>query len=389
MSAENTRQFDLLVVDDDPRNVKLLEGYLQNAGYRVRCANDGPTALALAQELVPDLVLLDVMMSGMNGLEVCRELKANPRTRLSQVMLVTALGDEPHHILGLDHGADDYVAKPVRRNSFLAKVRSLLRVRGLLLELEDARSQLAERNGELEELQALKETLSQTLVHDLKNPLTAVVGSLDLLERRVDEVNQPLVSRCRTSASRIQHMIMDLLDIAGLEHGRLTLHRENVDALELLQKAIDDVEYAAQSRKVQVEITPPEDDCSLEGDSSVLRRVMDNLLTNAVEHSPSEGVVTVSLGMREEGIEVSVADEGPGIPEEHREQVFEKFARLNLRESGVSANRGLGLTFCRLAVEAHGGVIWVETAPSGGAMFRALLPASEAVEAAESAEAAR
>ncbi len=385
MSAENTRQFDLLVVDDDPRNVKLLEGYLQNAGYRVRCANDGPTALAMAQELVPDLVLLDVMMSGMNGLEVCRELKANPRTRLSQVMLVTALGDEPHHILGLDHGADDYVAKPVRRNSFLAKVRSLLRVRGLLLELEDARSQLAERNGELEELQALKETLSQTLVHDLKNPLTAVVGSLDLLERRVDEANQPLVSRCRTSASRIQHMIMDLLDIAGLEHGRLNLHRENVDALELLQKAIDDVEYAAQSRKVQVEITPPEDDCNLEGDSSVLRRVMDNLLTNAVEHSPSEGRVTVSLGMREEGIEVSVADEGPGIPEEHREQVFEKFARLNLRESGVSANRGLGLTFCRLAVEAHGGVIWVETAPSGGAMFRALLPAAEAAESAEAA----
>ena len=117
MSAENTRQFDLLVVDDDPRNVKLLECYLQNAGYRVRCANDGPTALAMAQELVPDLVLLDVMMSGMNGLEVCRELKANPRTRLSQVMLVTALGDEPHHILGLDHGADDYVAKPFTRES--------------------------------------------------------------------------------------------------------------------------------------------------------------------------------------------------------------------------------------------------------------------------------
>jgi len=169
---------DVLVVDDDPRNRKLLEEYLVGAGYKVRVAQDGRSALAEAAERAPDLVLLDVMMPDLSGLEVCRKLKSDPRTRLSQVVLVTALDGTPHRVEGLDTGADDYVSKPVRREEFMAKVRSLLRARRLLAEVEEARATLAIRNAQLEELEALKETLSQTLVHDLKNPLAAVLGNL-------------------------------------------------------------------------------------------------------------------------------------------------------------------------------------------------------------------
>jgi signal transduction histidine kinase len=369
---------DVLVVDDDPRNRKLLEEYLLGAGYGVRMASDGTTALRMAQESAPDLVLLDVMMPDLSGLEVCRRLKTDPKTRLAQVVLVTALDGTPHKVEGLDTGADDYVAKPVRREEFMAKVRSLLRARRLLAELEEARETVAARNAKLEELEALKETLTQTLVHDLKNPLAAVLGNLELMERRVEEPALNLVRRSKAAAWRMHQMILNLLDIGALEEGKLFLHPEPLDAALLARKACQEMEATAASRGVAVTVHGEEGRALLRGDSAVLRRVVDNLLANALEHSPSPGTITTTVTACDEGIEIAVQDQGPGVPESFRDRIFEKFQRLEHRRSVPGSNRGLGLTFCRLAVEAHGGTIWVDDAPGGGAVFRALLPASEA-----------
>lgn len=369
---------DLLVVDDDPRNRKLLEEYLTSAGYAVRTAEDGRSALEAARAHPPDVVFLDVMMPDISGIEVCRQLKLDRSTRLTQVVLVTALDGTPHRVEGLDGGADDYLAKPIRREEFLAKVRSLLRVRGLIVELEAARARLAARNLALEELEALKETLAQTLVHDLKNPLAAILANLDLLERSSqDETVGRLSRRCRSAAGRMHRMILDLLDVAGLEEGRLKLQTDLADAIPLVRRAAEDLDPTARARNVTIEVEASDLPCPIVADLSVLHRVVENLITNAVEHTPAGGKVAVRVGPRDEGIEISVADEGPGIPEPHRERVFEKFARLELRKAGISGNRGLGLTFCRLAVEAHGGTIWVDEAPGGGALFRALLPSPE------------
>jgi signal transduction histidine kinase len=387
MSTTMTRTHDVLVVDDDPRNRRLLEEYLVNAGYEVRLAPDGQTALAMAAERPPDLVLLDVMMPDLSGLEVCRRLKADPRTRLAQVVLVTALDGTPHKVEGLDTGADDYVAKPVRREEFMAKVRSLLRARRLLAELEEARETLAARNAKLEELEALKETLTQTLVHDLKNPLAAVLGNLELMERKVDEPALHLVVRSKAAAWRMHQMILNLLDIGQLEEGRLVLHPEAVDAGTLAVKASQEMEGGAAQRGVRIEVDASEATAVLRGDGAVLRRVMDNLLSNAIEHSPQGGVVRLAVSLCDEGIEIAVSDQGPGVPPEHRERIFEKFQRIESRQSVPGANRGLGLTFCRLAVEAHGGLVWVDDMPDGGAVFRVLLPATEVESVAEAASA--
>ena len=364
---------DMLVVDDDPRNCRLLEGFLRSEGYAVRRAADGATALRMALERTPDVVLLDVMMPGASGYEVCRTLKATAATRHTQVMLVTALGGTTHQVEGLDSGADDWVAKPVRREEFLARVRSLLRVRRLLLEADQARATLAARNSELE----LKKTLAQTLVHDLKGPLTAVAGNLDLLEREGDARTLELARRCRGSAMRMLRMILDLLDVDGLEAGQLRPRTDPVDAVDVVARAVGDAEGSAQQRGVRIESNYSVAPCVLRGDSDLVRRMVDNLLSNALEHTPAGKVVTVTVAAREEGIELRVADQGPGVPVEQREHVFEKYARLELRRAGVTANRGLGLTFCRLAAEAHGGAVWVEEAPGGGALFRLLLPAYE------------
>ncbi|HJQ97648.1 MAG TPA: hybrid sensor histidine kinase/response regulator [Candidatus Polarisedimenticolaceae bacterium] len=377
---------DVLVVDDDPRNRKLLEEYLSGAGYKVRLAQDGRGALAEAAEKAPDLVLLDVMMPDLSGLEVCRKLKSDPRTRLSQVVLVTALDGTPHRVEGLDTGADDYVSKPVRREEFMAKVRSLLRARRLLADIEEARATLAIRNAQLEELEALKETLSQTLVHDLKNPLAAVLGNLELMERRVEEPVLNLVRRSKAAAWRMHQMILNLLDVAALEEGKILLHPETVDAASLARKACHEMEGAAAPRGVTLSVEAGAEHNDVRGDPAILRRVLDNLLGNALEHSPQGAKILVNVASCDEGIEITIADQGPGVPEAFRERIFEKYQRLESRKTVPGANRGLGLTFCRLAIEAHGGTIWVDDAPGGGARFRTLLPAEETGTATELAK---
>jgi len=373
----------MLVVDDDPGSRKLLEGYLLAEGYKVSCAPDGATALAKAARATPDVVLLDVMMPVMTGHEVCRELKKNPDTRLCQVMLVTALDSMPDRVEGLDTGADDYVSKPVRREEFLAKVRALLRARRLLVELDRAQADLTSRNEELQ----LKKTLAQTLVHDLKSPLAAILGNLDLLEMRSEERLRYLVQRSKQGAGRMLKMILNLMDVEGLEEGRLVPALEAVDATELARRTIAEAEASAEPQKVSLLLEASEP-VWIDADPVLLRRVLDNLIANAIAKSPAGGRVTVGALMREEGGEIAVSDEGAGIPEEYRDRIFEKYAQAELKNAGESNNRGLGLTFCRLAVEAHGGTIWVDETSTGGARFRLILPASLRHQSQELAEVA-
>jgi signal transduction histidine kinase len=368
----------MLVVEDDPRSRKLLEGYLHSEGYLVQGAGDGSAGLEQAFREVPDVVLLDVMMPGMTGYEVCARLKRDPRTRLSQVMLVTALAGTPDKVAGLDTGADDYVTKPVRREEFLAKVRALLRARRLLVELETARAAVAARNEELQ----LKKTLAQTLVHDLKNPLSAILGNLQLLELKCDPGLHYLIERGKRGADRMRQMILNLLDVEALEEGKLEPRLGRIDLAAVALDAVEEAAVAAAQAKIEVECDVPEHAWA-HADAALVRRVVDNLLANAITYTPDGGRIEVTVCPRPEGIEISVADTGPGIPPEHREQIFEKYAQLELKEAGISGNRGLGLTFCRLAVEVQGGTIWVEAAAMGGACFRTLLPdARDVAEAA-------
>lgn len=365
----------MLVIDDEQRNRKLLEGFLRSEGYFVRCSPDGASVLPWIREKLPEVILLDVMMPNMNGLEVCRIVKSDPRTRICQVMMVTALAGTTNKVLGLDTGADDYVTKPVRREEFLAKVRALVRVSRLLQELEVARDSLAARNEELQ----FKKTLAQTLVHDLKSPLSAILATLDLLPTAQGERGERLIEQSRHSASRMLKMIVNLLDVERLEEGRLTPELQRVDVAEVARAAVDEARVTAEQRGVSLDLDVPRVAWA-EVDAGLLRRVMDNLISNAVAHSPAESRARVAVHHRPEGVEVAVADSGPGVPEELREAVFEKYAQVGPKASRRSMNRGLGLTFCRLAVEAHGGTIWVDDAPAGGACFRTLVPEASSAE---------
>ena len=288
-----------------------------------------------------------------------------------------ALGIPPTWlILAFYRANKEKVEEQQRRISEIESMNAQLeqRVEERTVDLQDALAQI-------KELQKLKATLTQTLVHDLKNPLAAVAGNLDLLEMQSDDERVlRLVKRSRAGSDRLMHMIMDLMDIARMEEGRFGLSIERTDPVALAGKAIENAEASFEQQKVRLILDRPESDCALRADAAVLHRILDNLLANALRYSPKQGAVTVGVRAIEDTVHFTVADEGPGIPEEYREKVFEKYAQVELREAGLSVNRGLGLTFCQLAVEAHGGTIVAEEAPSGGAMFRVSLPVGMEVE---------
>ena len=265
----------MLVVDDDPRSRKLLEGFLLAEGYEVRTAADGPAALAMVSQEIPDVILLDVMMPDMTGYDVCKILKGDPETRTCQVMLVTALDSTPDQITGLDTGADDYLPKPVRRDEFLAKVRALVRARRLIDEIERAHNELSRRNEELQ----LKKTLAQTLVHDLKSPLSAVLGNLDLLRLRGDPELHYLIDRSKQGAKRMLKMILNLLDVESFEEGRLKATLDRVDLAEVVRATVDEARVTAEQQGVQLVLKTPERVWS-EADPALTRRVVDNLVSD-------------------------------------------------------------------------------------------------------------
>ncbi|MCI0658222.1 MAG: response regulator, partial [Acidobacteria bacterium] len=172
----------ILVVDDDPRNIRLMESILKTSGYAVITAEDGEQALEAVARHRPDAVLLDVMMPGVSGFEVCKKLRSQYETRLLPIIMVTALNALEEKVQALETGADDFLSKPVNRMEMLAKLRSILRVKSLHDEVEQTRLQLEAKNRELIQVEQLKEKLTQMVVHDLKNPLSGIVGNLQLLE---------------------------------------------------------------------------------------------------------------------------------------------------------------------------------------------------------------
>lgn len=364
----------IMIVDDDAEELRRLQRLLTVAGYVVSQADDGLAALTLARATRPDLLLITVKLRGVDGLVVCREVKSGAATRACQVMLVTEVDSESDRLAGLDAGADDLVSRPIQCDAFLAKVRALLRVRRLVDELELARAELTERNRELQ----LKRLLAQTLVHDLKNPLAAILGNLELLERKAPGPLADLVQRSRDGARRMRGMILDLLDVEQMEEGGLQTVRVIADVRALLDEALEEQSRAAERRGVRVEL-------AVEGaprcvaDPHLVRRIVDNLVSQAIQHSPVHATVLVDARRHGDAIEIRVTDQGATIPASMREKVFEKYARAETRAGGLSAvNRGLGLTFCRLAAEGQGGSIVLD-ATECGARFRLNLPAEDAI----------
>ena len=362
----------LLVVDDEPSNVDVLRDLLEALDYRTVGAGSGDAALALARERQPDLVLLDIMMPGTDGLEVCRRLKADPATASIPVIFVTALADAEERARAIEAGGDDFLTKPFSRPVLIARIRSLLRMKA-------AQDGLTESYRRLRELEALKDDLTRMVVHDLRSPLTGILGNLEMV---LDGDAGPLAAEqrrllddARERGDDLLRMVDNLLDLSRLEESAVRLQLREMDVGRVLREVAGAWSVRAEREGARLAVEAPAG-LAVRADEGMVRRMLANLVGNALRHGGPGISVRVSAMAAEEpgGVKVTVADDGPGIAEADHELVFRKYGRRGEGADAPSGGSGIGLTFCKLAAEAHGGRIWVQSRPGEGAAFHFVLP---------------
>jgi signal transduction histidine kinase len=377
----NSHEHTLLIVDDDPKNVRLMRMMLQKEEYRVMSAGNGQDALALIEEEQPDLVLLDIMMPGIDGFKTCEILKSRDSTSFIPIIMVTALQEKAHRIRAMESGADDFITKPIDQTELLIRVKSLLRIKVYHDRLLQSFEEITEKNQILEELQLHKEYLTHMIVHDMRNPLNAITMGMELLmledSGRSAYLNH-LIETCSISCTELEQMIQNMLDIRKMEDDRFELNRKAIDVHEILEEVVKQFRLKLDSSGITFEVGNHGRDLRPSADYEIVRRIIANLLNNAIRHTPEGGCITVAITKcaEENALRFSMHDSGVGIPREFHQLVFKTYEQIKTKTNGERyRGYGLGLAFCRLAVEAHGGRIWVESVGKGkGSTFTFLLP---------------
>ena len=373
----------ILIVDDEERNVKLVKGMIMSEQYEVATATCGQEALDYLESDLPDLIVLDVMMPDIDGFEVCSRLKQDEVTRHIPVLMVTALMEKEHRVKAMEVGADDFLSKPVDRTELLVRVKSLLRIKSYHDKVLESNEQITAKNMELEKLEQTKEELTHMVVHDLMNPLSVISMGLDLLmfdQLTYTDEQKKTMQQCYHNCDELKRMIQSMLDIHKMEDGKLQPVSKEVEISELIENLMESFQASAEYNQIELEIDSLDSGHTIYGDEMLIKRVISNLISNAIRHTPPFGKVKIGVsGVKGNGsLQLSVSDTGEGIEPQYHDKIFERFEQVDLKKSGAKlGSSGLGLAFCKMAVEAHGGDIWVESDGSGnGSTFYLKVPTS-------------
>jgi signal transduction histidine kinase len=369
----------ILVADDVPANVELLFDQLHVLGFRAIAAADGPSALRACFESKPDLCILDVSMPAgdlgcddrSTGFEVCRRIKRDPRTKNIPVIFVTALNDTTDRVKAIEAGGDDFLTKPHNRLVLGARVRSLLK-------LKAATDALEESLRKQRELQKMRDDLMRMIVHDLKTPLTSVLATMEMLLDgdfgSLVEEQRKAVGDAEGKAEDLLALINDVLEVSRIEEAELTLELQPIAPAALLTEIEHEWSVRFQQEGAQATVDVADDAPVFEADKELLKRVLNNLVQNAVTHSAQAVKIDLRARKDGDGVMFTVADNGPGIPPQYHEVIFRKFERVKTQGVPRTRSSGLGLAFCKMVVDAHGGRIWVQSAEGQGSSFHFTLP---------------
>ena len=362
----------ILNVDDHEPGRYAKSRLLKQAGYRVYEAGSGSEALELIATRRPELVVLDVNLPDMSGLEVCRRVKSDPNLGLITVLQISASAVTPlDRVGGLDNGADAYLIEPVDPDVFLATIRALLRMRKAETDLAQANEALQVANSLLSRTNEDLQRFAYMASHDLQEPLKTVSSFTTLLERRyrgqLDADADEFLAHIQQGAARMTLLIQGLLvyaqagDINEQDWGA-------VDLGEVLARTLQNLEQSITESGATITFDPLP---TVTGNELLLCQLFQNLIHNGMKYhktdQPSRIHVSAGAGLSNM-VEVSISDNGVGVPREYQNLIFAPFRRLHGHEVPGS---GIGLATCQRIVERHGGRIWVESAGEGaGSDFR-------------------
>lgn len=376
-------------MDDNPKNRAICEEIFQE-DFDLIHAEDGLTALRLSREQHPDVVLLDVMMPGINGYEVCQRMKADPQTGHIPVIIVSAKGQTDEIIEGFDSRADDYIVKPFVNSELRARVRATLRLKEAQDELQEANRKLHEHtrkleeaNERLKELDRIKAGFTAMLVHDLRSPLSVVQVTLQMLESDPivsQSEYQTLIRESLTSCNELFELTSDLMEIFRSESTTMALSLSRISLQRLVEDPFRQASVLAKKKDISLDLRLPDEAPLIRADSYKLQRALTNLLSNAVKFTPRGGTIGLHVSLLEPAtgedaspeILIEVSDSGDGIPPHDLPFIFDPYYQANTQNTGMGS--GLGLAIVKRIVAAHGGEVSVKSKLGQGSRFSIRLP---------------
>ncbi|MCW1912699.1 hybrid sensor histidine kinase/response regulator [Luteolibacter sp. GHJ8] len=356
----------ILVVDDEPKNIQVVGPMLLRQGHEVIAAGSGEEALAKLRSTTPDLVLMDVMMPGMTGFDLCRRLRSQPEWQDIPVIFLSAVTDKSFIMEALAAGAVDYVTKPFHGPELLSRVQ-------VHLNLQSTRKRLAEAIDE-------RNRVLEVVAHDLKNPLGAVRFASSMLQEQsasMDQTHSALVASIGDATDRALEIVGSLLQTRQIEEAKAEMGLTSLCLREYTEEAIKSFLPLGKRKSIAISMESSGERIPVQADRRSLLCSLENLVSNAIKFSPHGTLVRISLQRDAKSGVFLIDDEGPGVAEDERDQLFKKFTRLSSRPTGGEVSTGLGLHIVRELVEAMGGSIRYERGPRGGACFVLRLPLAE------------
>lgn len=361
----------VLVVEDDIDIQGYCKTVLEAAAFSVDACGTAAKARSLFNANRPDLVVLDIGLPDGNGLDLMREWHAYPGPKVP-VIFLTSRGDLKTRLECFQQGGQDYLPKPFASEELVARVR-------VHLQVKKSHEELVKRNYELELLARARQDMADMIVHDLKTPLTAIKGTLELIHSRgliSPESYSCLVENAGTAADFMLLMLNDILDLAQTRQTGLKAELVTLDPAALLRKleSLFSGRLRLTGSSLVLRVDPGV--AGVLADQNLLYRILANLIANAQKASPSASVIEVDCVLAGTSARFVVSDRGRGVPDADKKGIFEKFATSGRKDASVETGTGIGLSFCRAAVAAHKGRIWVEDRPGGGSRFIVDLPQS-------------
>jgi len=420
-------QVNILIVEDSPTQTKMLRYILEENGYTVSSANNGVNALEAIRQRKPNLIITDIIMPLMDGFALCKAVKSDPELKSIPVMLLTSLSDPQDVIKGLQAGADNFLTKPYEDMFLIVCIQNIfanqeirknkpqdaeieivfageryfinsdrMQIIDLLLstydnavqknnelhkahaDLLEIHRQLEQKNIQLEKLNREKNHFLSIAAHDLRNPLTTIYTAADLiteeLKDKTSSETKEFLEMIKQSSKFMRGLIEELLDVSVIDSGKLSIHLEPVNLMDLIRNNVALNRVIAGRKQINVEYRSENSLPILQLDRKKIEQALNNLISNAIKYSFPKSKVEIHTKCENSNLIISVSDEGQGIPPTEMNKLFKPFSRTSVQATSGESSTGLGLVIVRKIIEAHNGRVWAESLVKKGSTFYISFP---------------
>jgi len=359
----NKPEATILVVDDNPTNLSVLIEHLSQSGFETLVAVDGEGAISQAALAIPDIILLDIMMPGINGFETCKRLKENIVTSHIPIIFISALSETVDKVKGFNAGGVDYITKPFQQAEVLARIRTHLTIQ--------------KQKKQLEELNATKDIFFSIISHDMRGVFTPLLGSAEIIERLISRFNdERLIKFTQNMTQSIKNalkLMENLLDWARLQKGGMTFDPKKQELAFIASNVINLLKENADKKNIELTHTI-DPNIHVYADLNMTLTIIRNLTSNALKFTYPNGKVVISAKDDGPMIQISITDSGIGIDKSDIHKVFKITEKFKMEGTSGEKGTGLGLILCKDFVEKNNGTLSVESEIGKGSTFKFTLP---------------